>query len=37
MSQALMFAQPRGSNLATTMMVCIALFQSSDDKFGVMS
>ena len=36
MSQALKTAHARGWNLATTLMVCIVVFQAGNGEFGVM-
>jgi hypothetical protein len=36
MSQALSAAHARGWNLATTLMICITVFQAGDGEFGVM-
>ena len=36
MSQALSNAYARGWNLATTLMVCIVVFQAGNGEFGVM-
>jgi hypothetical protein len=36
MSQALILAYARGWNLATTLMVCITVFQAGNGEFGVM-
>ena len=36
MSQALSNAHARGWNLATTLMVCIIVFQAGNGEFGVM-
>jgi hypothetical protein len=36
MSQALTLAHARGWNLATTLMVCITVFHTDDDGYGVM-
>jgi hypothetical protein len=36
MSQALSTAHARGSNLATTFMVCITVLQAGNGEFGVM-
>ncbi len=37
MSQALSSAHARGWNLATTLMVCITVFQAGNADFGVMA
>ncbi len=36
MSQSLKLAHVRGWNLATTLMVCIVVFQAGNGEFGVM-
>jgi hypothetical protein len=36
MSQSLKQANARGWNLATTLMVCIVVFQAGNGEFGVM-
>jgi hypothetical protein len=36
MSQALVTAQARGCNPATTLMVCVTVFQAGNGEFGVM-
>jgi hypothetical protein len=36
MSQALKTAHARGWNLATSLMVCIVVFQAGNGEFGVM-
>ena len=36
MSQTLKIAHARGWNLATTLMVCIVVFQAGNGEFGVM-
>jgi hypothetical protein len=36
MSQALILAYARGWNLATTLMVCITLFEAGNGAFGIM-
>ena len=36
MSQALITAHARGWNLATTLMVCITVFQAGNGEFSIM-
>lgn len=36
MSQSLKLANMRGWNLATTLMICIVVFQAGNGEFGVM-